>query len=122
MIIGIVFCVFGLLHGVFKYFLIRSAARDVYNGGGVPVMDFVVFVPLWLSVGASLLLKHGYHYPFPFFGLVAYLALASSLYALMQFEYRRGRPERERQLEIIKSRKRAEPGAGGDAALPRASI
>jgi len=48
MITGIIFCVFGLVHGVLKYFVIRSAARDIYNGGGVPVIDFVVAVPLWL--------------------------------------------------------------------------
>jgi hypothetical protein len=119
MIIGFIFCIIGLIHGIFKYFVIRSAARDIYNGGGVPVMDFVVFTPLWLSVGASLLLKHTQHYPFPFFGLMAYFVLAVVFYALMVLEYRLGKPEVEHQLELIKARNRAEPGAppnGGPAA------
>jgi hypothetical protein len=107
MIIGLIFCAIGLIHGIFKYFVIRSAARDIYNGGGVPVMDFVVFVPLWLAVGSSLLLKHTRHHPFPFFGLVAYFILAIVFYALMALEYRLGKPEVERQLEMIKARNRA---------------
>jgi hypothetical protein len=120
MIFGIVFCVIGFIHGVFKYFVIRSAARDVYNGGGVPVIDFVVFVPLWLSVGASLLLKRFGLYPFPLFGIVAYSVLAGVLYGLMQFEYRRGRPERDRQFRMIKAMNRAEPAVqpNGVSATP----
>jgi len=118
MILGIFFCIIGLIHGAFKYFVIRSAARDVYNGGGVPVMDFVVFVPLWLSIGATLVLKRLQHYPFPLCGVVVYFILAIALYGLMQLEYHQGKPERLRHLETIKARGRAEHGAppnGGPA-------
>lgn len=96
--IGLVFCAVGLLHGVFKYFVIRSVARDVYNGGGVPVLDFVILVPLWLSFGGTFLLEAYALYPFPFFGFVAYFVLALILYGMMQLEYRLGRPELERRL------------------------
>ena len=97
----------GLLHGAFKYFVIRHAARDVYKGGGVPVMDFVIFVPLWLSVGTSALLKQGNLYPFPFFGLVFYLVLATVLFGVMVLEYKLGKPEVERKLAEIQKRSSA---------------
>ena len=111
MIIAILFLSMGLLHGVLKYVIIRDAARDVFNGGGVPVMDFVIFVPLWLSVGGSSLLKHVDAYPFPFFGLVAYFLLAALFYGIMELEYKLGRPEVERQLAEIERRKAAEQDA-----------
>jgi hypothetical protein len=113
MITGIIFCAIGLLHGIFKYFVIRDAARDVCNGGGVPVMDFVIFVPLWLAVGIGFLLEHYGAYPFPFFGLAAYVVMASLLYGLMKLEYRLGKPEVERQLREMERKKNADPGANG---------
>ena len=85
-----------------------SLARDLFNGGGVPVMDFVIFVPLWLSFGISVLLKYLGAYPFPFFGLAAYLVLAALLYGVMNLEYKLGKPEVERQLEQIEKRKTSE--------------
>ena len=112
--IGIMFLLMGLLHGIFKYFVIRDAARDVFNGGGVPVMDFVIFVPLWLSIGGGNLLKHWDAYPFPFFGLVVYVALAALLYGIMELEYTLGKPEVERQLAEIEKRKAAEQTSAGD--------
>ena len=44
--VGILLISAGLLHGIFKFFVIRDAARDIFNGGGVPIIDFVVLVPL----------------------------------------------------------------------------
>lgn len=113
-IIGIVFCLLGLLHGGIKYFVIRDAARDLYNGGGAPVMDFVIVVPLWWALGTWLLLEHGHLYPFPFFGLVQYVVLATVFYGIMQREYRLGKPEISRQLAELK--KRREAGAMGGQA------
>lgn len=104
MILGIVFIVIGLLHGILKYLFIRDAARDVFGGGGAPVMDFVIFVPLWIAFGAGLLLKHLDAYPFPFFGLVLYFALAAVLYGVMELEYKLGEPEVKKQLEQIEKR------------------
>ena len=104
---GIGLCVIGLVHGVFKYFVICSAARDVYDGR--PVMDFVVVVPLWFCVGGSLFVAWmGYH-PSLLVAIEAYAVLAALFYVVMQSEYRKGRPERERQLERIGSSKHAEP-------------
>ena len=114
-IFGITFCVAGLIHGTFKYFVIRDAARDAFNSGGVPVMDFVIFVPLWLAVGASNLLKHGNLYPFPFFGLLFYIVLAIVLCGVMALEYRLGKPEKERQLLEIEKRRVAEQDAAAVA-------
>lgn len=110
------FCSVGLLHGVFKYFVIRDAARDIDNGGGVPVLDFAIFVPLWLSFGGTLLLKHYGAYPFPLFGFLAYFVLAALLYGVIELEYRLGRPEVERKLRAIEERKGAEQPAGEDRA------
>jgi len=107
-IFGITFCAAGLIHGTYKYLVIREAARDAFNSGGVPVMDFVIFVPLWLTVGASNLLKHGNLYPFPFFGLLLYIVLAIVLCGVMALEYRLGKPEKERQLLEIEKRRVAE--------------
>ena len=115
MAIGIIFCSAGLLHGALKYVIIRNAARDIYNGGGVPVLDFAIFVPLWLSFGSTLLLKHYAAYPFPFFGVLAYFVLAALLYGVIALEYRLGRPEVERQLRAIKERKGADQSAGSNA-------
>ena len=120
LILGIILCAMGLLHGGIKYFVIRGAARDVYDGGGVPVLDFAVFVPLWFAVGTSVLLKHSGLYAFPFFALVLYFVLAAVLYGVVRLEYRLGRPEIERQLAEIQKRKAAEPAAPADA-LPRAA-
>ena len=115
MTMGVILCAAGLLHGVIKYVVIRDAARDIYNGGGVPVLDFAIFVPLWLSVGGTFLLKHYGVYPFPFFGAVVYFVLAAILYGVIELEYRLGRPEVARQLRAIEEREGAEQSAGGEA-------
>jgi hypothetical protein len=107
MLLGCLCCIVGLLHGAFKYKVIRSVARDVFNGGGVPVMDFVIVAPFWLAAGATVLLKRFALYPFPFFGLVLYGVIAAASYGVMELEYRRGAPERQRQLERIQAHEAA---------------
>ena len=114
MIIGFIFCTLGVLHGLFKYFVIRSAARDIFNGGGVPVLDFAVIVPIWLSIGISSFLRHYQVLPFPSFGFVLYLALAVLFYGVIKREYVIGQPARVAQLNLIKERKLAEQDDGAN--------
>ena len=82
-------------------------------------MDFVIFVPLWLAIGASALLKHGGLYPFSFFGVLLYLVLAAGLCGVMALEYRLGRPEVERQLAEIQKRKSAQQDAAAATDKPK---
>ena len=116
---GIILCLIGLVHGVFKYFVIRDVARDVFRGGGVPIIDFVIWVPIWFSFGLSIVLVDIDLYPFPFFAVVIYVGLAAGLYGLMQLEFKLGKPEVERQLTEIRERSSAERSAATDADEPR---
>lgn len=99
-----------------------SPGRAVcHNGDDVPIMDFAIFVPLWLSLGASCLLKHFHWYPCPFFSLGLYVVLGAASYGVIALEYRLGKPEVDRQLAEIKTRKEAEPTTepyGGSADAP----
>jgi len=105
MMAGIFVSALGLFYAVFKYSVIRYAARDIYNGGGVPIMDFVVIVPVFLAGGLSLLLKQANHYPFTDFGVLVYVGLAVVFYLIIKLEYHLGKSERIRQLNEIKAKK-----------------
>jgi len=102
--VGTIFLILGLLAGLFKYMVVRNAARDIYNGGGAPVMDFVIFWPGMVALGLYHILDSGGHRPFSYFGFVAYVLLALACYGIMQNEYRMGKPLIEAQLKQILAR------------------
>jgi hypothetical protein len=99
--VGIAFLIVGLLWTAFKGYVVWDVAHDLFNGGGVPTLDFAVFCPMPLAFGASLVLTELGASPFPGFGFVIYLGLAVGFGALMWLFYRLGEPDRQRASDII---------------------
>jgi hypothetical protein len=121
LIVGIFFLIIGIVFGVIKYFFIRSAARDLFNGGGAPTLDFAIFIPMFLANGISLLLKHAKHYPFFGFGFLLYLVIAALFFGIMCLEDALGKPIRQQQLaDIVAARAKREehPTGNAQAATP----
>jgi hypothetical protein len=92
----------GALWSAFKGWVVWDIAHDPFDGGGAPTMDFPLFCPVPLAVGASLVASALGAHPFPGFGFALYVALAAGFGLLLWCFYRLGEPERQRQLEAIK--------------------
>jgi len=101
---GIILIVFGLLVAAFKGYVVWDIAHDIYNGGGAPTLDFPIFCPIPLALGASLVFKAHGGSPFLGFGFAIYAGLAVVFGFLLWLFGHLGRPERERQLQAIKEK------------------
>jgi hypothetical protein len=82
--------------------VVWDIAHDLFNGGGAPTLDFSVFCPLPLAVGASFVLSALDAHPFPGFGFAVYIGLAGCFGFLLWYFDRVGGPVRQRQLEAIR--------------------
>ncbi len=102
MTLGIALIALGLLYSLFKGYVVWTVTHDVFNGGGVPTLDFALLCPVPLAAGVSFMLEASGRLPFPFFGLMAYLCVAASFWLLHSLFDQLGRPERERQLQALK--------------------
>jgi hypothetical protein len=102
--IGVVLVILGGLWSAFKGRMVWKVAHDVYNGGGVPTLDFPLFCPIPVAAGLSTLLSAMNALPFPGFGFAIYLGLAITFWALLIWFYRIGEPERQRQLAAVQQR------------------
>lgn len=122
MTIGICVLVIGLLFSALKASVVWSATHDVFNGGGVPTLDFAIFCPIPLAGGTSMILTAQGVHPFTGFGFVLYMALALLVWFLHCFFDRHGEPERQRQLTYLQQMPRpqldrsAEQNAAGQPA------
>lgn len=101
---GIIVFVLGLLWAAIKSYVVWDCARDVYNGGGAPVLDFPVICPIPLAVGLSWMLRAQDWLPFPGFGFAAYVGLAAIFGFVLWLFYRLGKPERRRRLLAIEQK------------------
>lgn len=108
MITAIACILLGLVYAAWKYAVIRYAARDIYNGGGAPVLDFVVIPPVFLGFGVSTLFLEIGHGQFPGFGALVFLATAVFLYYVMQREYKIGEPIIAKKAEELRNQKQKE--------------
>ena len=96
--IGVSFLVVGALWTALKGYVVWDTAHDVFNGGGVPTLDFVIFCPIPISIGLGFLFPHHLNCGIQF-GI--YFALAV-LYGIVHWVFDRiGAPERARQLAEI---------------------
>ena len=86
---------------VLKAFVVWSVDHDVYNGGGVPTLDFPLIYPLFIAFPVSVALHSANLYPFPFFGFAFWAALTAFAFIFMWYSNRHGSPERQRQLDRI---------------------
>ena len=100
--LGIILLVVGLLAAAFKGYVVWDIAHDSANGGGAPTLDFPIFYPIPLALGASLVFKAHGGAPFPGFGFAIYAGLAAVFRFLLWLFDRLGKPERERQLQSSK--------------------
>lgn len=93
--LGAIHTIFATLAFLFKACVIWSVSRNPNHGGGVPTLDFILFHPIFLAVGITVLLKSLDYNPIPFFGLAIYASLlALSIFVHWLFE-RLGREHRE---------------------------
>jgi hypothetical protein len=104
MIIGIILLAIGLLWAAFKGYMVWDISRDLFNGGGASTLDFPVLCPIPLAVGTSLVLIALGKYPFPGFGFLAYICVAIIFAFLLWLFGRLGAPEREKQLQLLKTK------------------
>ena len=88
---------------LFKATVVWSASHDIYNGGGVPTMDFPVFYPVFIAFFLSNALRFAELYPFPYFGACAWFGVMLSASLFMWYADRHGEPERQRQLDAIQA-------------------
>jgi hypothetical protein len=106
---GIAMLAIGVAVAAFKGRVVWDIAHDLFNGGGAPTLDFPLFCPIPIAVGAGVTAWALGATPFPGFGFAVYGALAACFGFLLWYFDRVGRPERQRQLEAIQ-RQRASAG------------
>jgi hypothetical protein len=111
---GVALLAVGVAWAAFKGWVVWEVAHDLYNGGGAPTLDFPVFCPLPLAVGASVVASSLGVRPFPGFGFAVYCGLAAGFAVLLWWFHRVGEPERQRQLEVVM--RRSSPVAPGGVA------
>jgi hypothetical protein len=102
--IGIGLVAVGILWSMFKGWVVWDAARDPYNGGGVPTIDFPLFCPVPITAGVSLIARAWSVSPFPGFVFAVYLGLAACFWLLLWHFYRLGEPERQRGMQAAHQR------------------
>jgi hypothetical protein len=84
----------------FKTYVVWDVSRTIYDGG-VPTLDYAIFYPIFISFGVTTILSSLEIRPFPFFGVVLWLAiLALSIFLFWLFD-RLGAPVRAAQLDAI---------------------
>ncbi|HZZ79853.1 MAG TPA: hypothetical protein VFE62_15145 [Gemmataceae bacterium] len=108
--VGIAFLVIGVLWSAFKGWVVWDIAHDLYGGGGAPTLDFPLFCPMPLAMGARLVLSALDAVPFPGFGFSLYVGLAIAFGLMLWWFDRIGAPTRQRQLIAIQQRSAAESG------------
>jgi len=47
----------GLLYGVFKCFIVYDVAKEPLSSGGVPTLDGVIFPPIFITIGLSVVIR-----------------------------------------------------------------
>lgn len=101
--LGIAFLVVGALWTAFKGYVVWDVAHDVFNGGGVPTLDFAVFCPIPVAVGLGFLFPHQLSCGAQF-GVYVGLVV---VYRIVHWLFDRiGAPERARQLANIQRNSR----------------
>jgi asparagine N-glycosylation enzyme membrane subunit Stt3 len=110
--IGVFLTAFGTLAYLFKLYVVWDVSRDVYNGGGVPTLDLPVVYPIFISMGLAGIIRALDSTPFPYFGLVVWVAIVLVTIALMALFDALGKPVREEQSRQIQERNRAEKHDG----------
>ena len=60
---------------VLKMCVIWSVSRCPHGGGGAPTMDFILFYPVFLAIGVTVMLASMNALPFPYFGFALYGAV-----------------------------------------------
>lgn len=110
--IGTVLAALGTLGYLFKLHVVWCVSRDVYNGGGVPTLDLPLFYPIFMSVGLGWILHALDATPFPYFGLVIWVAIFLLTIVLMAVFDSLGKPVREEQLRLIQDRNRTQQRDG----------
>lgn len=113
---GLIVLVLGLVVTYLKGRVIWRAAHDLYQGGGVPTLDFPFVYPIPFAVGSSLTLSAMDALPFTGFGLAVYVVLGIGLGVLMWWFYQVGAAERQRQWEAVRARSAAKPTASSSTA------
>jgi len=77
---------FWLLAFLFKTAVIWSVESDPLGGGGAPTVDYVLFYPIAIAFGITILLRCVNAMPFPGFGWLVYgviLTLSTAIYCLI---------------------------------------
>jgi hypothetical protein len=105
---GIILIIVGLLGAAFKGYVVWDMAHDSNGGGGAPTLDFPIFCPIPLAIGASFVATALGRVPFPGFGFVVYLGLAVVFGFLLWLFDRLGESERARQLQAIQQNRSLE--------------
>lgn len=112
--VGVTITTIAFVAFAFKTYVVWDASRDLYNGGGVPTLDYVIFFPPLLSFSVVTLLASLEIRPFPYFGIALWLLLVLISGFLHWLFVRLGAPHRDAQLEEIK-RKASDSANDGES-------
>jgi hypothetical protein len=91
-----------------KGYVVWDVAHDLFNGGGVPTLDFVIFCPIPVVLGLGFIFPSRLNCG----GQVGAYVVLAILYGVARWLFDRiGAPARARQLDEMRRRSEAPPGA-----------
>jgi len=102
--IGTLLTGIGTMTYVSKLYLYWQVSRDLYRGGGVPVLDLPIVYPIVIAVGVTQILRSMDSIPFSLFGFVVWLIILLPTLGLMVLFESLGEPLRSEQMRKFQER------------------
>ncbi len=102
--VGTLLTAIGTLGYVSKLYIYWQVSRDLYRGGGIPVLDLPIIYPILIAVGITQVLRSMDSIPFSLFGFVVWLTILLPTLGLMVLFESLGQPICMAQLREMQER------------------